>query len=49
MHALGCSAADALERMRRVSQTQHVKVTDVAKQIVQTQGAIPGDLKTALS
>ena len=35
MHALGCSADEALERMRRVSQTQHVKVTDVAKQIVQ--------------
>jgi GAF domain-containing protein len=35
MHALGCSAADALARMRRVSQTQHVKVTDVAKEIVQ--------------
>ena len=35
MHALGCSATDALERMRRVSQTQHVKVTDVAKEIVE--------------
>ena len=35
MHALGCSAADALERMRRVSQTQHVKVTDVAQEIVE--------------
>lgn len=34
MHAYGCSAAEALERMRRVSQTRHVKVTDVAKQIV---------------
>ena len=44
MHALGCSAGDALARMRRVSQTQHVKVTDVAKQIVQTQGAVPGAL-----
>jgi ANTAR domain len=42
MHALGCSAADALERMRRVSQTQHVKVTDVAQQIVETQGAVQG-------
>jgi hypothetical protein len=41
MHALGCSADEALERMRRVSQTQHVKVTDVAKQVVQTQGALP--------
>jgi GAF domain-containing protein len=42
MHALGCSADEALERMRRVSQTQHVKVTDVARQVVQTQGALPG-------
>ncbi len=41
MHALGCSAADALERMRRVSQTQHIKVTDVAKQIVESHGAAP--------
>jgi GAF domain-containing protein len=40
MHALGCSAAEALERMRRVSQTRHVKVTDVARQIVDTQGAV---------
>jgi hypothetical protein len=38
MHALGCSATDALDRMRRVSQTQHVKVTDVAKQVVDSHG-----------
>src|SRR6202012_648637 len=42
MHALGCSATEALERMRRVPQTQHVRVTEVPKQIVQAQGAIPG-------
>jgi hypothetical protein len=47
MHALGCSAAAALERMRRVSQTQHVKVTDVARQIVETQGKVPGGQGTA--
>ena len=41
MHALGCSASDALERMRRVSQTQHVKVTDVARQVVEGHGAVP--------
>ena len=41
MHALGCSASDALERMRRVSQTQHVKVTDVARQVVEGRGAVP--------
>jgi hypothetical protein len=39
MHALGCSAAEALERMRRVSQTQHVKVTDVARNILETHDA----------
>ncbi|HLH59046.1 MAG TPA: GAF and ANTAR domain-containing protein [Streptosporangiaceae bacterium] len=39
MHAHGCSAAEALERMRRVSQTRHVKVTDVAKQIVEAHAA----------
>jgi hypothetical protein len=43
MHALGCSAADALERMRRVSQTRHVKVTDVAKQVVEAHGIAPRD------
>ncbi len=42
MHALGCSATDALERMRRVSQTRHVKVTDVAKQVVEAHGVTPG-------
>jgi GAF domain-containing protein len=47
MHALGCSAAAALERMRRVSQTQHVKVTDVARQIVETQGTDSGGQGTA--
>ncbi len=41
MHAHGCSAAEALERMRRVSQTRHVKVTDVAKQIVAAHAASP--------
>lgn len=42
MHAFGCSATEALERMRRVSQTQHVKVTDVARQVVAGHGAVPG-------
>jgi GAF domain-containing protein len=41
MHAYGCSAAEALERMRRVSQTRHVKVTDVAKQVVEAHAAAP--------
>jgi GAF domain-containing protein len=41
MHAYGCSAAEALERMRRVSQTKHVKVTDVAKQVVEAHASAP--------
>jgi hypothetical protein len=41
MHALGCSATEALERMRRVSQTRHVKVTDVAQQVVEGHGVTP--------
>ncbi len=41
MHAYGCSAAEALERMRRVSQTKHVKVTDVARQVVEAHGKSP--------
>ncbi len=46
MHALGCSAAEALERMRRISQTQHVKVTDVARNILETQDAPRPDPQT---
>jgi ANTAR domain-containing protein len=39
MHALGCSAADALKRMREVSQQRNIKVTDVAARIVESRGA----------
>jgi hypothetical protein len=49
MHALGCSAAEALERMRRVSQTRHIKVTDVAKQVVEAHDAAPRDEAAPLS
>jgi hypothetical protein len=38
MHALGCDAADALERLRRESQRRHVKVTDVAAEVVAAYG-----------
>lgn len=41
MHAHGCSASEALEHMRRISQTSHVKVTDVAQQIVADHAAAP--------
>jgi len=34
MHALGCDADDALRRLRQESQRRHVKVTDVAAEVV---------------
>ena len=34
MHALGCDADEALARLRRESQRRHVKVTEVAAEIV---------------
>jgi hypothetical protein len=36
MHAFGCTAAEAFERMRDISQQRHVKVTEVAKTIIQS-------------
>jgi len=44
MHALGCNADEALRRLRRESQRRHVKVTEVAIQVVAAYGddsAIP--------
>ena len=38
MHALGCTAAEALQRMRQVSQTRNMKVTDVAARIIESRG-----------
>jgi ANTAR domain len=38
MHALGCSATEALKRMRQVSQQQNIKVTDVAARIIASNG-----------
>jgi hypothetical protein len=34
MHALGCSAGDALERMRQVSQRTNLRATEVAQRII---------------
>jgi ANTAR domain len=34
MHALGCGADEALRRMRAESQRRHIKVTEVARQVV---------------
>jgi hypothetical protein len=38
MHALGCDAAEALAYLRRESQRRHVKVTEVAAQVIETHG-----------
>lgn len=34
MHALGCSADEAFQELKRISQTSHTKVTTIAKRIV---------------
>lgn len=39
MHALGCSADEALARMRQISQERNVKVTDVAATVIQGERA----------
>jgi hypothetical protein len=41
MHALGCSAEEALERMRQTSQQRNVRAIDVAKEIVESGGRRP--------
>jgi hypothetical protein len=38
MHALGCDAGAALAYLRRESQRRHVKVTEVAAQVIETHG-----------
>jgi len=38
MHALGCDAEEALRHLRRESQRRHLKVTEVAAQIIATSG-----------
>ncbi len=37
MQLLGCAGDQAFERLRHISQTQHVKLTEVARQVVQTR------------
>jgi ANTAR domain len=39
MHALGCTADEALQRMRQVSQAANVKVTDIATRVIESRGA----------
>ena len=36
MHALGCSAQEAFDKMRAISQTRNVKVAEVASKIIET-------------
>jgi AmiR/NasT family two-component response regulator len=43
IHALGCTAEEALQRMRQVSQAQNMKVTDVATRIIESRGRDGGD------
>ena len=38
MHALGCDAHEALQRLRQASQRRHVKVTEVAGEVVAAYG-----------
>jgi hypothetical protein len=40
MHALSCTAAEAFDRMRQISQTRHVKVTDVAATIIKAHRSV---------
>jgi hypothetical protein len=43
MHALGCTAEEALQRMRQASQARNMKVTDVATRIIDSRGATGWD------
>jgi ANTAR domain len=50
MHVLGCDAEEALKHLRRESQRRHIKVTEVAAQIVAAsagggQGTRPGPVR----
>jgi hypothetical protein len=38
MHALGCSAEEALQRMRQISQASNLKVTEVAARVIESRG-----------
>ena len=42
MQALGCTAEDALARMRQISQEQNLRVTDIAQRIIDSRGRPPG-------
>jgi AmiR/NasT family two-component response regulator len=38
MHARGCSADDAWQQMRDMSAAQHITMTEVARQVIASQG-----------
>jgi AmiR/NasT family two-component response regulator len=38
MHALGCTADEALARLRHISQQHNIKVTEVAVRIISASG-----------
>jgi hypothetical protein len=38
MQALGCTAEDALDKLRQISQERNVRVTDVAQKIIDSRG-----------
>lgn len=40
MHALGCDADQALAYLRRESQRRHIKVTEVAAQIIESHSGV---------
>ena len=39
MHARGCSADDAWQQMRAMSAARHITMTEVAQQVIESQGA----------
>jgi hypothetical protein len=47
MHALGCSADDALDRVRQVSQRTNLRVTDVAQRIIDAHASPTDRSRTA--
>ena len=42
MHALGCSADEALERMREVSQRSNIRATEVARRVIDAHSGRSG-------
>ena len=38
MQVLGCSAEDALDKMRQISQEENLRVTDIAQRIIDSRG-----------